>query len=236
MPDVELGSAPGGSAALHGYLAKPAGEGPWPGVVVIHEAWGLDPMMRRQTDRMAEAGYLTVAPDLFSGGGRLCVAATLLAMVRGQGKAFADLDHTRTWLAGQADCTGKVGAIGFCMGGGFALASAASGWDVAAPNYGLVPRDAEKALAGSCPVVASYGRKDLSMRGMANKLERTLTKLGVEHDVKEYASAGHSFLNDAMTGPRPLRPLLRIGNFKPDPVAAEDAWSRIEAFFAAHLS
>ena len=71
---------------------------------------------------------------------------------------------------------------------------------------------------------------------MANKMDRSLTKLGIEHDVKEYPSAAHSFLNDTMTGPRPLQPLLRVTGFRPDPVAAEDAWQRIDAFFAEHLA
>jgi carboxymethylenebutenolidase len=234
--DVEIGSVAGGSTALRGYLARPAGAGPWPGVVVLHEAWGLDDVMRRQADRLAAVGYLTLAPDLYSDGGALrCVAATMQAMVRGRGKAIADIDAARTWLAGHQDGTGKVGVIGFCMGGGFALLTAASGWDVAAPNYGAVPRNPEHALEGACPVVASYGAKDLSMRGMAAKLDRALTSLGVEHDVKVYRSAGHAFLNDAPAGPRILQPLLRIANMKPDPVAAEDAWQRIESYFAAHL-
>ena len=93
-----------------------------------------------------------------------------------------------------------------------------------------------KTLTGSCPMVASYGGKDMTLRGAAAKIERTLTKLDVVHDVKEYPTAGHSFLNDAMAGPRPLQPLLRIANLKPEPTAAADAWQRIEAFFANHLS
>jgi carboxymethylenebutenolidase len=103
-------------------------------------------------------------------------------------------------------------------------------------NYGTLPRHRDRVLAGSCPIVASYGRKDLSTHGVAAKLEQTLSRVGVEHDVKQYPSAGHSFLNDAMTGPALLRPLLRVTNFKPDPVAAEDAWERIDAFFRNHLN
>jgi carboxymethylenebutenolidase len=234
--DVELGAVPGGSVALRGYLARPAGHGPWPGVVVVHEAWGLDPVMRRQADRMARAGYVTLAPNLYSNGGPRCVAATLQAMVTGKGPAFADIEACRVWLSGHAECTGKVGVIGFCMGGAFALLPAARGFDVAADNYGMVPRHPERVLADACPIVASYGRRDIATPGAAQKLETTLTRLDVEHDVKQYPTAGHSFLNDAMTGPRVLRPLLRVTGFRPDPVAAEDAWERIEAFFAQHLS
>ena len=233
--DVDLGGVPGGSAGLRGYLARPAGAGPWPGVVVIHEAWGLDPVMRRQADRMAHAGYLTLAPNLYSNGGPRCVAATLQAMVTGKGAAFADIDACRTWLGAHEECTGKVGVIGFCMGGAFALLTASRGFDAASDNYGMVPRHPDKVLADACPIVASYGRRDIATPGAARKLESTLTRLGVEHDVKQYPTAAHSFLNDAMTGPRVLRPLLRVTGFRPDPVAAEDAWERIEAFFAQHL-
>lgn len=237
MPDVDLGSVPDGSKKLAGYLARPAGDGPWPGVVAIHEAFGLDPVLRRQADRLAAAGYLTLGPDLFSDGGAArCVVGALKAVETGRGKAYADIEAARQWLLAQPDCTGKVGVIGFCMGGGFALVTSTRGFDAAAPNYGRIPRNAEQALAGACPIVASYGRKDPSLRGAAAKLERTLTALGVEHDVKEYPRAGHSFLNDEPNGPRLMRPLMRIGNVGPEPESAADAWARIEAFFAEHLA
>jgi carboxymethylenebutenolidase len=236
MPDLTLGAVPGGSSRLRAYLAVPRGNGPWPGVVCIHEGWGLDDVMRRQADRLASAGFLTIAPDLYSDGGiGRCIVGTVRGLVSGEGKPIADLDVTRSWLMGRADCTGTIGVIGFCMGGGFALLMAPRGFAAASVNYGTLPRHRDRALAASCPMVASYGRKDLSTRGLAAKLEQTLTRLGVEHDVKEYPGAGHSFLNDAMTGPALLRPLLRVTNFKPDPVAAEDAWARIDEFFRKHL-
>jgi carboxymethylenebutenolidase len=236
MPEIELGAVSGGSRRLSAYVARPAGAGPWPGVVAIHEAFGPDDVMRRQADRLARAGYLTVLPDLFSDGGAArCVLGTFRAMFAGRGKPFADIDAARQWLLGQPECTGKVGVIGFCMGGGFAVLTAARGFDVASVNYGPLTPGLERALDGACPVVASYGRKDLSLRGSAKRLERTLSALHVPHDVKEYASAGHSFLNDAMVGPRPLRPILRVTGFRPEPEAAADAWARIESFFAEYL-
>lgn len=185
MPDVELGSVAGGSRTLRGYLVEPVGAGPWPGVVMLHEAFGLSEMMRRQADRLAAAGYLTLAPDLFSdGGARRCLVSTFRAMVAGRGKAVADIETARTHLLGQAGCTGKVGVIGFCMGGGFALVMANRGFDAAAPNYGVLPRRPAEALRGACPMVASYGAKDITLRGAAATLEQTLTELDVAHDVK----------------------------------------------------
>ena len=235
MADVTLGSVPGGSGELTGYLAEPSGPGPWPGVVSIHEAWGLDPVMRRAADRLASMGYLTLALNLYSDGGPRCVASTIRALASNTGKPFADIDAAQSWLRERPDCTGKVGVIGFCMGGAFALLTAPRGFDAAAVNYGPLPRHRDEALAGACPIVASYGRRDLANLGAARKLTETFERLGIEHDVKEYPRAGHSFLNDTMTGPRVLRPLLWLTGFKPDAITAEDAWGRIDAFFAAHL-
>ena len=233
---TELSAAQGGSKPLRGELAIPSGEGPWPGLVMIHEAYGLDEVMRDHAERLAGAGFLTLAVDLYSAGGAVrCLVATMSALMKGQGRALADINTARQWLAASTRCTGKVGVIGFCMGGGFALLTANQGFDASAPNYGQVPRRAQQALAGACPIVASYGGRDRTLKGAAAKLEKALTELGVVHDVKEYPTAGHGFLNDAETGPRPLRPLLRVAGVGPDPEAAREAWPRIEAFLAEHL-
>jgi carboxymethylenebutenolidase len=237
MAEILLGSVPNGSNRLGGYVARPPGSGPWPGVVMIHEGWGLDDVMRRQADRLAAAGYLALAPDLFSDGGVVrCVASTMRSMITSSGKPFADIEASRSWLVAQGDCTGKTGVIGFCMGGGFALAVADAGFDVASVNYGILPRDLDGALQEACPIVASYGAKDFGASKAVRRLDETLTKFGIEHDVKLYPRAGHSFLNDAPNGPLLMRPLLKVAHMGPEPDSAADAWRRIEEFFAAHLS
>jgi carboxymethylenebutenolidase len=239
MTDIDLtdlAADRAGSQPLRSYLSSPPGTGPWPGVVMIHEIFGLDDVMRGHADRLAGLGYLTLAVDLFSAGGTArCLVSTMSTMIRGHGRAFADISAARDYLAGSADCTGKIGVIGFCMGGGFALLSASDGYDAAAVNYGQLPRDLDAALAGACPVVGSYGRRDPSLRGAAARLDAALDKAGVTHDVKEYPAASHAFLNDAEAGPRVLRPLLRVAGIGSEPDSAKDAWDRIETFFDAHL-
>jgi carboxymethylenebutenolidase len=229
-------AVPGTSTRLRGYVARPSTPGPWPGVVVVHEAWGLDDVARRQADRLAAAGYLVLLPDLYSDGGALrCLKATFAALKAQRGRAFQDIEASRAWLAGQGECTGRVGVIGFCMGGGFALLAATRGFHASSVNYGMLPEDADAALEGACPIVGSYGARDRGLKGAAATLGATLSWLGVEHDVKEYPTANHSFLNDAPNGPLVLRPLLKVAGIGPDPVAAADAWQRIEGFFARHL-
>jgi carboxymethylenebutenolidase len=232
MPNLTYTAA---SGELGAYLAVPRGSGPWPGVVVIMDAVGLSDDIRNQADRLATAGYVAFAPDLYSGRGVKCVLATLQASRSGTGQAYGDIEAARAWLAAREDCTGKVGSIGFCMGGGFALLSAPRGFAAASVNYGEVPKDAVEKLAGSCPIVGSYGKRDRTLKGRAERLEQALTTLGVEHDIKEYPDAGHSFLNRINTGPM-FGPVVHFLGFDYHHPSAEDAWRRILDFFDTHLT
>jgi carboxymethylenebutenolidase len=99
-------------------------------------------------------------------------------------------------------------------------------------NYGGCPKDAESLLAGACPVVGSYGAKDRTQRGAAQRLERALTANGIEHDVKEYPDAGHSFLNDHRDLMFRMLRVAGIGYHEP---SAQDARHRIVSFFDTHL-
>jgi carboxymethylenebutenolidase len=221
---------------LTGALAVPDGEGPWPAVVMVHEVFGIDDNMRAQMTRLASAGYVVLMPDLYSrGGARKCLTATFKALSTGTGQAFEDIEQAKQLVISRADTTDKVGVIGFCMGGGFALLLANDGYDAANANYGMLPSNMDEALAGACPILGNYGGKDKQLKDAKEKLDSSLTKLGVEHDIKVYPEAGHAFMNPKQGGGAVFGTLLRISGAKPNPEAAVDAWQRIEGFFAKHL-
>lgn len=224
----------GRSPDLQTHLALPDGKGPWPGVVVLHELFGLNADIRAHADRLAQHGYLALAPDLYSWGPRMrCLRATMRSLMDREGRAFEDIERARASLASRDDCTGRIGVIGFCMGGGFAILCAPRfEFAASAPNYGAVPRDAESILEGACPIVGSYGERDRMLRGHADRLRGALEKLGVPHDVKEYPNAGHSFLNRHGF---PFSAIGRVMGTGYQGEAAEDAWRRILSFFEMHL-
>ena len=222
---------------MSGLLAVPQGDGPWPAVLMVHEVFGIDDNMRAQAERLASAGYVVLMPDLYSrGGARKCLTATFKALAAGTGQAFEDIETAKDLLIARPDVTDKVGVIGFCMGGGFALLLANRGYDAATSNYGMLPKNLDEALAGACPILGNYGGKDRQLKDAKTTLDAALNKLNVVHNIKLYPDSGHAFMNPKQGGGPIFGSLLRVTGAKPNPADAADAWQRIEKFFAEHLS
>jgi carboxymethylenebutenolidase len=226
--DIRIGAMPAA-------IAVPEGPGPFPGVIVLHEAFGLNNDMRRIAGRFADNGYAALAPDLYSHGNRaLCMVRLLAGGLQDQ--ALDDIEAARVELAARPEVDGeRIGVIGFCMGGGFALLfGARGGVKVASVNYGTVPKDRAK-IETVCPVVGSYGGKDRMFLSHAKRLEDHLTALRVDHEVKIYENVGHSFMSYD-NGPAWMARVpspMHVGYSEPD---AEDAWRRILDFFGRYLT
>jgi carboxymethylenebutenolidase len=234
MPNTNT-SYPAPAGAVPAYAATPTGTGPWPGVVILHEGFGMTRDILRITDRFAAHGYLSITPWLFHRGNRVaCIVRSFAALRNGEGVAVEDIIAARHHLVADERCTGKVGVVGFCMGGGFCLVLAPSGlFDASAPNYGDWPKDVSK-LSSSCPTVASYGAKDRLLRNAAARLETLLAEGSVSRDIKEYPNIGHCFMNDHQTR-GPLKAIQSVARMSYSAPEAEDAWRRILEFFDTHL-
>ena len=236
MPSVVVPTPLGPMPAWFAIPSKPA---PVPGVVVLHDVGGMSQDHRNQADWLAEAGFLALAIDLYYRGRfPLCLRAIMRDFTARAGPTFDDVESARKWLLDQPNCNGKVGVIGFCMGGGFALLLAPNhGFSASSVNYGQVPPDAVSYLRGACPIVGSFGAKDRTLRGGAARLERALAAARVPHDVKEYPDAGHAFLNnhDPATAPALLVLLAKFTGSAYHEPSAQDARLRIVSFFNKHL-
>lgn len=211
---------------LTAYLARPEGSGERPAVVIIHELYGLNDNIRDIARRFADEGYVALAVDLFSGGGnrKLCILRVMsaLALRPLKNKGLSDLRRSIDWLQQRPEVdANRVGAIGFCMGGGYALALACVESDLRASSvfYCSNPRPLS-AVRRACPIVGSYPEDDWSARS-GRKLDDALDRYNVPHDVKIYPGTGHSFFNDTLEGHHPE--------------AAADAWQRTLAFFREQM-
>jgi carboxymethylenebutenolidase len=236
MTEVTI-PAPRGEMRAH--LAAPAGGGRWPGVVVIHDALGMSRDLRNQADWLASEGYLAVAPNLYYWGPRI---RCLISTVRLGNRPRSELDATRRWLGEHDRCTRKIGVIGFCMGGDFALVLAPRrhGFSASSVNYGAAVGELERALPDVCPIVGSFGAADRwpGTRIVPDRLESMLAAASVEHEIKVYPGAGHGFLNDHDPAELPLwvRALAVLVNARYHAPSARDARRRIVAFFRTHLA
>ena len=220
---------PGEGVTLTGFLAQPADPRPRPAVVVIHEWWGLNDHIKDIAQRFAHEGFVALAPDLYSRMGHQVTrdaneAAKLMESLRSQ-DALKDLNATARYLKAQPFVDAlKIGAVGFCMGGTFALMLASHNSDVKAsvPFYGQIPpTDNLKYLV--CPILYIYGGQDgWITKQDVSRLQQGLQQFGRPGEVQIYPNCSHAFFND--TRPEVYRPN-----------EAKDAWQRALAFLRAHL-
>ena len=264
-----------GDATCKAYRAVPdptgvpiAGGPQLPAVVLVQEIWGVDEHIQDLAERLAGAGYLVLAPDLYSLGGAR--TAALEAPRVAAGKVFLDTIPPSSWwdeaartealsllpaeegeqlattfaalfaprdrqelvavlrdavrhLQSDAGCTGRVGSVGFCMGGGLSaqLACAEPALAAAAIFYGVSPAPTD--LPGlACPVLGFYGGEDPRITSTVPELAAAMEAAGKRYEWHVYAGAPHAFFNDS-------RRSYHAG-------AARDAWARLLGFFADHLA
>jgi carboxymethylenebutenolidase len=219
--------SPAGTGHIDCYLVRPAAaKGKLPGILVIHENRGLNPYVKDVARRLAVAGYMALAPDgLTSLGGYSGDdenGAKLFSQVD-RDKMREDLAAAAVYLKNRPDCTGKIGAIGFCFGGGIVnYLAVRMGPDLAAgvPFYGAQPT-AEDAAKIKAPINAQYGELDTRITGGWPAFDAALTAAGVPHEGHIYAKANHGFHND--TTPRY------------DEAAAKEAWTHALAWFDKYV-
>ncbi|MFT7309829.1 MAG: carboxymethylenebutenolidase [Paracoccaceae bacterium] len=219
--------SPEGNGTIKGLMAKPAGAtGKLPAVLVIHENRGLNPYIEDVVRRAAKAGYLAFGPDGLTplGGypGNDEDGRAMQKQIDG-GKLMADFFAAFEFLTDHEGSTGKVGAVGFCYGGGVcnALAVAYPEMGASVPFYGRQPT-AEDVAAIQAPLLIHYGELDERINAGWPAYEEALKANGKAYEAHIYAGANHGFHND--TTPRY------------DEDAAKLAWERTLAHFAAHLS
>jgi carboxymethylenebutenolidase len=218
-------SLPGGAS---GYLALPTGGGAHPAVIVVHEWWGLNDRTRDDADRFALHGYVALAVDLYRGVSTNSADAAH-ELMRGlpEDRALGDLEAAFAWLSARPDVApSRIGVVGWCMGGGYALALAVDQPKLraAAVNYGRLVTAPDKIAKVHASFLGNFAGQD---RGIlpADVLTFKQALMTTDHDVdiKIYDADGHAFMNpDNAKGY--------------DPIAAKDAWARIEAFFTRTLS
>ena len=216
------------------YISRPRVSRKLPSLLFVYEAFGLNSEMKRLADDLAMQDYGVMIPDLFSRGSWFsCIRKLMHDLKAESGQGVSDLLEARKWLIGQDYAEpDRVGVMGFCMGGGFALLLSKTGlFRVSAPFYGQVP----KTLEGACPIVGSYGERDAMTRKDAHRLQQEVQRLGIPSDVKIYPDAGHSFMNEA-----PNLILKVLGPWLPphaayDAQVAADASRRLVSFLREHL-
>lgn len=221
---------PGEGVQLFAYVAAPEAKEKRPALIVVQEWWGLNDHVKDITRRCAAAGYVAIAPDLYSRFGHVVTknpneAGELMNRLK-QEDGIKDLMATITYLktVPEADAA-RLGVIGFCMGGSYALRLPCETKDLkaAVPFYGQVPNPDTPLQSLACPVLYIYGEDDgWITKADVQRLAGALKKYKKPGEIKTYPGAAHAFFNDTR------KDVYR-------PAEAKDAWARAMVFFRQHL-
>ncbi len=226
-PKAQMIEYKSGNDTVRAYLVLPDSPGPHPGIVVIHEFWGLNDWVKEQAQKLADQGYVALAVDLYRG----AVAtdpqdASALMRALPHDRAVSDLEAGYDYLAARPEVDkNKIGSIGWCMGGGYSLQLAIHEPKLTAcvVNYGAMPTDPADIAAIQAPILGNFGADDRGITPDAvHAFESAMKGAGKSVDLKIYPGAGHAFENPNNTA-----------GYRPE--AAADAWNRIVAFLAKTL-
>jgi carboxymethylenebutenolidase len=211
-----------------GYLALPTGAGPHGAVIVIHEWWGLTDRTRDDADRLAYRGFVTLAVDLYRG--RTTQSPdTAHELMRGlnDDRALGDLEAAFSYLSQRPDVDpSRIGVVGWCMGGGYALNLAVDQPKLRAAvvNYGKLVSDSGKVAKIRAAFLGNFAGQDQGISAAdVQAFQKQLQQTDSDVDIKIYPSDGHAFMNPSNTKGY-------------DEVSAKDAWERIDGFFKRTLS
>jgi carboxymethylenebutenolidase len=226
---IREASYPGKAGTLKAYVAQPSDSGQYPAVIVVQEWWGLDDHIKDVARRLAAECYFAVAPDMYSRQGNKVTkdpnaAGELMSGLK-LSDGIDDLLSTIDWIKRQNVAqASRIGVIGFCMGGSYAIALPCVSRDIkaAAPFYGEIPSD-ERLQNLTCPIFYAYGENDgWIQRKDVDRLAGALTKFNKPGEVKTYAGCSHGFFNDTRAD------VYSAGD-------AADAWARSLSLFEQNL-
>jgi carboxymethylenebutenolidase len=228
MPGQMVSFKSNGDAA-EGYLATPP-SGKGPGLVVIQEWWGMVPWIKTMVDRYAAEGYVALAPDLYHGkttdepdeAGKMMMAMKMDVAAR-------DMSGAVDYLKSRDDCTGKVGSVGYCMGGGLSLYIATlKPIDACVIYYGVLPGVQPDLRGLRGPVLGHYAENDgWATPDAAHALEKQIRDAGKDVEFHIYPGAQHAFCNPS--------PEVEKAGGKYNEAAAKTSWDRTLAFYKKHL-
>jgi carboxymethylenebutenolidase len=212
-----------GDETVKGILYTPAGNGPFPAIVVVHEWWGLNDWVKEQASKLADLGYVTLAVDLYRGKvADNSDTAHELSRALPPDRAARDLHAAVEYLQSQSNVRkDRIGSIGWCMGGGYSLEVALQEPTLAACviNYGHLATDPAAIQKIHAAVLGNFGAQDKGISPAdVEKFQKALQDAGKSADIKIYADAGHGFQN----------PVNGNGYRAED---TKDAWQRTVSFF-----